>query len=331
MSAISRQRRAIGRTSLVAVLLLVLTLMLAACGNGGGNTGAQVEGVVSPTAAGGGNNAAGTPAAGAGNGGGTTLAQIKQRGTLNVGVKYDAPPFGSLDPKTNEVSGFDIDVARAIAKHVLGDEKKVKLVQVSSKNRIPLLQNGQIDMFAATATITPDRLKEIDFSNTYYRAGQSLLVKKDSDIKEYKDLAGKNVCTVEGSTPEETIRRLVPKAKVTLFESYTECLSSLRNGRVDAITTDNVLLEGFRQQDPENLKLTGGLFTFEPYGLGIRKGNTELQKAVNEALKNMQDNGEYAKIHQKWLKEPLPKDFKEWYGTSAQEAAQKFEEQSKSQ
>ena len=107
----------------------------------------------------------------------TTPDAIKARGVLRVGVKYDAPPFGQLDPRTNQVTGFDIDIARAIAKTILGDENKVQLVQVTSANRIPQLQNGNIDLIIATMTITKDRLEQIDFSNVYYRAGQSLLVK----------------------------------------------------------------------------------------------------------------------------------------------------------
>src|ERR1700736_4227297 len=226
---------------------------------------------------------------------------IKKRGTIKIGVKYDAPPFGSLNPQTNQVTGFDVDIARAIAKKVLGSPDKVELVQVKSDNRIPLVQNGDIDAFVATATITPARMKTIDFSNVYYRAGQSLLVKRGSPIKSDKDLDGKGVCSVQGSTPEQTIRRLVPKANVVTFETYPECLTALRGGRVDAVTTDNVILGGFEAQDPTSLDLVGGLFTFEPYGIGIRKGNASLVKAINDTLDELKKSSEYAKIHEKWL------------------------------
>jgi len=252
---------------------------------------------------------------------------IKKRGTIKIGVKYDAPPFGSLNPQTNQVTGFDVDVARAIAKHVLGSPDKVELVQVKSDNRIPLLQNGDIDAFVATATITPDRMKAIDFSNVYYRAGQSLLVKKGSPIKSYRDLDGKSVCSVQGSTPEKTIRRLVPKANVTTFETYPECLTALRGGRIDAVTTDNVILGGYEAQDPNNLDLVGGLFTFEPYGIGIRKGNASLAKAINDTLADLKKSGEYAKIHEHWLKKKVPADFDKWYDMPAATAAEQFDKQ----
>jgi putative glutamine transport system substrate-binding protein len=256
-----------------------------------------------------------------------SLDAIKKRGTIKIGVKYDAPPFGVLSPQTNQVTGFDVDIARAIAKKILGSPDKVELIQVKSDNRIPLVQNGDIDAFVATATITPARMKTIDFSNVYYRAGQSLLVKRGSAIKSYKDLDGKGVCSVQGSTPEQTIRRLVPKANVVTFETYPECLTALRGGRVDAVTTDNVILGGFEAQDPSQLELVGGLFTFEPYGIGIRKGNTSLTKAINEVLAEMKKSGEYAKLHEKWLKKPLPADFNQWYDMPADKAADQFANQ----
>jgi putative glutamine transport system substrate-binding protein len=253
-----------------------------------------------------------------------TLDQIKARGTLKIGVKYDAPPFGSLNPRTNQVEGLEIDLARAIAGKVLGDPKKVDFVQVTSQNRIPLLQNGDIDMFVATATITPQRLQEIAFSDVYYRSGQSLLVKKGSPVKSYRDLAGRSVCTVTGSTPEQTIRRLVPKANVQTFETYPDCFQALLGGRVDAMTTDDGILLGFQHQAPEQTQIVGGTFTFEPYGIGIAKGNATLLSAVNAALRQIGKDGTYAKLYKSDLGRPLPPDFKSWYALSAQTAAQRF-------
>ena len=253
-----------------------------------------------------------------------TLDQIKARGTLRVGVKYDAPPFGALNPRTNQVEGFDVDIARAIAARIMGDAKKVEFVQVTSQNRIPLVEGGDIDMFVATATITAARLKEIDFSSVYYRSGQSLLVKKGSAVKSYRDLAGKAVCSVTGSTPEQTIRRLVPSANVQTFETYPECFQALLGGRVDAMTTDEGILIGFEQQAKDQTQLVGGTFTFEPYGIGIAKNNASLVKAVDAALAQIGRDGEWAKLSQKDLGRPAAADFKEWYGMSAQTAADRF-------
>lgn len=247
------------------------------------------------------------------------LDAIKKRGTLKVGIKYDSPPFGFLDPKTNTVVGFDVEIAKELAKRILGDPKKIEWTQVNSSNRIPLVQNGDVDLFIATATITPARLQEIAFSNVYLRAGQSLLVKKTSPIKTYKDLAGKSVCTTTGSTPEQTIRRLAPNANVQTFDTYTDCFTGLKNGRIDAMTTDNGILAGFAQQDPANLTLVGGTFTFEPYGIGIAKGNDTLLKAVNDALAAMAKDGSYQKIFAATFGQP-PSDLNEWYAMDAKKA-----------
>ena len=258
----------------------------------------------------------------------STLDQIKQRGVLKVGVKYDAPPFGVLNPRTQQVEGFDVDVARAIAGKLLGDPKKIQFVQVTSQNRIPLLQGGDIDLFIATATITPARLKEIDFSDVYYISGQSLLVKKGSPVKTYRDLAGHAVCSVTGSTPEQTIRRLVPQTNVQTFETYPECFQALLGGRVDAMTTDEGILIGFEQQAKDQTEIVGGRFTFEPYGIGIAKGNGSLTGAVNGALAAIAKDGDYAKFYKSDLGRDVPRDFKSWFLLSATEAADRFAKQS---
>lgn len=259
----------------------------------------------------------------------SSLAAVKQRGTLKIGVKYDNPGFGYLDPKGgSEPTGFEIDLAREITKRIMGDAKKVAFTQVLSANRIPQVQNGDIDMFIATATITNARLQQINFSNVYYRAGQSLLVKTNAPIKQYQDLAGKSVCTAKGSTPEATIKRLVPTANVQTFDGYSDCFQALTQGRVDAMTTDNVILLGYENQDPKELKMVGGLFTFEPYGIGLAKGNDSLTTAVNNALAAMGKDGTYVKIHEKWLKHAPPEGWQSWYGMSAEKAGEMFANQS---
>jgi putative glutamine transport system substrate-binding protein len=255
---------------------------------------------------------------------GNTLDAIKARGVLKIGVKYDSPPFGVLDPKTNQVEGFDIDVAHALAKAILGDPNKVQFTQVNSSTRIPLVQNGDIDMFIATATITPARLQQIDFSNVYYIAGESLLVKKNSPIKSYKDLGGKSVCTTAGSTEDTEIRQLAPTANVQTFDSYASCFTALQSGRIDAMTTDNTILVGYQQQDPADFALVGGLLSFEPYGIGIAKGNVTLLKAVNAALATLVKSKDYDKMNEMWNHSPLTPDVKSQLGMDAAMAGDKF-------
>lgn len=238
-----------------------------------------------------------TPAsAGAG-----TLAKIKERDKLVVGVKYDLNLFGLKDPATGNVEGFDIDIAKAIAKKVLGDENKIELKEVTSKTRIPMLKNGEIDAIIATMTITEERKKEVDFSDVYFLAGQSFLVKKDSSINGLKDMKkGMKIVTAKGSTSAKNIRASAPDLEVLEFENYAEAFTALKAGQGDALTTDNALLYGMAKQDP-NYRVTEETFTEEPYGIAISKGDAEFVKTVNDLLKEMKENGEYDKIYEKWI------------------------------
>lgn len=232
-----------------------------------------------------------------------TLDTIKQRGKFVVGVKYDLNLFGLKDPASGKVEGFDIDVAKALAKKILGDENKIELKEVTSKTRIPMLKNGDIDAIIATMTITEERKKEVDFSDVYFKAGQSLLVKKDSKINGIQDIKkGVTVLTAKGSTSAKNIREKAPEATVREFENYAEAFTALKAGQGDTLTTDNALLFGMAKQDP-NYRVTEGTFTDEPYGIAIRKGDAEFVKLVNDFLKELKDNGEYDKIYEKWMGE----------------------------
>ena len=261
-----------------------LVLMLSATALAGCGGGSTTEG-----------GAKGTPA------GTGTLAKIKERDKFVVGVKYHLNLFGLKDPATGNVEGFDIDIAKAIAKKVLGDENKIELKEVTSKTRIPMLKNGEIDAIIATMTITEERKKEVDFSDVYFLAGQSFLVKKDSSINGLKDMQkGMKIVTAKGSTSAKNIRASAPDVEVLEFENYAEAFTALKAGQGDALTTDNALLYGMAKQDP-NYRVTEETFTEEPYGIAISKGDAEFAKTVNDLLKEMKENGEYDKIYEKWI------------------------------
>ncbi|MGW8959815.1 transporter substrate-binding domain-containing protein [Paenibacillus sp. NPDC055715] len=229
------------------------------------------------------------------------LEAIKQRGKLVVGVKYDTKLFGLKDPATGKVGGFDIDIAKAVAKHIFGDETKLELKEVTSKTRITLLQNGDIDAIIATMTISDERKKQVDFSDVYFNAGQSLLVKKGSPITSLESLTSDTkVLAVKGSTSAKNIREKAPQATVLELENYQDAFNALKAGQGQALTTDNSILLGMQQQD-SNYTLVGGNFTEEPYGIAVKKGQTELLQAVNDTLKELKSNGEYDKLHGQWL------------------------------
>lgn len=230
------------------------------------------------------------------------LGAIKERDKIIIGVKHDTRLFGLKNPSTGEVEGFDIDISKAIAKEILGDESKVEFKEVTSKTRIPMLNNGDIDAIIATMTISEERKKEVDFSDVYFDAGQSLLVKKGSAIKGLEDLtSGTKVLAVKGSTSAQNIREKAPDTTVLEYENYTEAFTALKSGQGDALTTDDSILYGMADQD-SNYELVGGTFTEEPYGIAVKKGNQDLVDAINDALKKIKESGQYDEIHAKWIK-----------------------------
>ncbi len=240
---------------------------------------------------------------------GTLLRKIQDRGKIIAGVKYDVPTFGYLNPVTNKLEGFDVDMVKGIANYIFGDPEAVEWKQAVSKDRLPFLKEGVTDIIASTMTITEDRTKEIDFADTYYAAGQALLVPANSTITGIKDLGGKKVATAKGSTSEENIRKKAPTAEVILFDTYSEAVQAMDTNRADAVTTDDIILYGYVKQTPNKYKVVGGQFTVEPYGIGVAKGNPELLAAVNEAVRKMIAGGDWAKIYEKNLpgsKAPSP-------------------------
>ena len=228
---------------------------------------------------------------------GTTLGDIQKKGEITIGVKYDVPPFGFKNPQTNEVEGFDVDLGRAIAEK-LGVEPK--FIEAISDNRIPFLEKGTADVILSTMTINEERVGEIDFSDPYFIAKGRILVPKDSDIQGVEDLAGKSVCTALGSTYEATLKEQAPKADLKLVDSYSECLESIQNGSVDAVSTDDVILTGMIIQD-DSLQLVGDELTQEPYGAGIKKGEAELQDFVNQVFEEYKSDGRWAETYEKWV------------------------------
>ncbi|MCP1494883.1 putative glutamine transport system substrate-binding protein [Peribacillus frigoritolerans] len=265
----------------LSLLSLLAVILLAGCGGGNDNDKAEEGGGKGKEE--------------------DVLAQVKEKDKIVFGVKNDTRLFGLKNPSTGEVEGFDIDIAKALAAEILGDENKVEFKEVTSKTRMALLNNGDIDAIVATMTITEDRKKEVDFTDVYFDAGQSLLVKKGSDIKGIDSLKGKKVLAVKGSTSSINIREKAPEAQVLEFENYSEAFAALKSGQGDALTTDDSILYGMADEDP-SYELVGGTFTEEPYGIAVKKGNSEFVEELNKALKSLKESGKYDQIHDKWIK-----------------------------
>lgn len=229
----------------------------------------------------------------------STLERVKDRGYMIAGSKEDCAPFGFRD-KSGNIVGFDVDVCRYIANKLGVD---LKVVPVTSAIRITAVQDGTIDISAATITHTKSRDDVIDFSITYFFDGQKFLVKKGSGIKSYRDLTGKRIGTVKATTSERTAKEIQPQAKVIGFKSYRECFLALKNGVVDAFTTDSAILLGFKasEPDPENYAIIGRYLSEEPYGLGLLQNDSKWRDFVNNCLIEMWNNGEWLKIYNRWF------------------------------
>ena len=234
---------------------------------------------------------------------GDTLAEVKKKGVLVAGVKDSLPPFGSVDPNTKEFVGYDIDFVKYIAKK-LG--VKVEYKPVTSANRMPMLMEGRVDILAATMTKTPDRAKQIDFSYTYFLTGQKFLTKKGT-VHSLKDLEGKKIGTTKGSTSEQNVKKAVPSSTVLSFDDYPQGVLALQQGKVIAETTDESILAGQLGKLQKNPATKGQYeipdiqISSEPYGLGIRKGDTNFLNFVNATLLEMEKNGEAKKIFERWF------------------------------
>lgn len=230
------------------------------------------------------------------------LDQVQENQQIIWGVKNDTRLFGLHNIAKNEIEGFDIDIAKEITKRIIGEKGKASFVEVTSKTRIPLLKNGNIDAIIATMTISDERKKVVDFSEPYFLAGQALLVKKGSPIHSVEDLNGNHtVLAVKGSTSAINIRKFAPDAKINELESYAEAFTALQARQGDAMTTDNAILLGIADENPD-YEVVGETFTDEPYGIAVDKNQQDFLNAVNTALYEMKQDGTYDMIYQKWFK-----------------------------
>jgi glutamate transport system substrate-binding protein len=227
---------------------------------------------------------------------GTTMAKLADQGSITIGTKFDQPGFGLKNPSTDQPEGFDVEVGKIIAGALGIAADKITWVETVSANREQFIQNGKVDLVIATYTINDERKKLVDFAGPYYIAGQDIMVGKGNPdgIKGPDDLAGKKVCSVEGSTPAQNIRDKYPDAKLTLFDVYSKCADALSNGQVDAVTTDNVILTGLVAASDGKFELVDKPFTQEPYGIGLKKGDDDFRTFVNDTLEKSFGDGSWA-------------------------------------
>ncbi|MER8071935.1 glutamate ABC transporter substrate-binding protein [Streptomyces sp. NPDC094034] len=227
-----------------------------------------------------------------------TWTAAKRRGYLIVGAKEDQPYMGEKDPATGVYSGFDIEIARMMSASLGFDPKTIRFRTIASANRETALQNGQIDYYVGTYTINENRKKLVGFAGPYYMAGQSLLVRTDEhDIHGPRDLDGRRVCSAAGSTPYQRIQRDYPRIQLVGYDTYSACVDNLLTYQVDAVTTDDTILQGYAAKAPGELKVVGKPFSKEPYGIGVPRDDNALRLALDDALAANERNGNWQKAY----------------------------------
>lgn len=218
------------------------------------------------------------------------LDVIKTRGILIVGVKKDAPNFGLLNTNTNEIEGLEIDIAKMLAKEILGDENKIKLEPVTAKTRGPLIDNGALDVVIATFTITDERKKTYDFTDPYYSDPVGFLVLKENNINNFNDMGGKIIGVAQAATTNKIIEQEAQKVGITVsikeYPDYPSLKVALDSKRIDAFSVDKSILRGYL--DDKSIILEDSLQPQE-YGIVTRKNDPEWSKFVNDFVINNKD------------------------------------------
>lgn len=228
------------------------------------------------------------------------LADIKKKGELVVGVLGTDEPNSFIDPKTRELIGYDVDLGRAIAKKI-GVKPVFKQLAVAA--RIPELQQGHVDILAASLTHNKEREAQIDFSLTTFVTGQKVLVKKASGIKDVADLAGKRVVTVKGGTQEPNVRKAVPTVEVVTFETTQQAFLALQQGKgVGYVNDESSLIDDFAKLGARNkdYAILPTNLSVEPLALGIKKGEAAVKAIVDDTLRELEKSGEAEKFFFKW-------------------------------
>jgi glutamate transport system substrate-binding protein len=217
-------------------------------------------------------------------------------------VKADQPGLGLRLPDGKFV-GFDVDVARYVAARLGVQPDHITFVPVTSATRETALENGSVDMVFATYSITPERETEVTFGGPYYVAHQDTMVRADeTGIRSVHDLKGKRLCAVAGSNSWKRVTQELNIAAVPVpAASYSACMAMLLNGRVDAMSTDDLILAGFAARAGSAVRIVNAPFSYERYGIGIRKGDLSGCEAVNRAVSQMYLDGTAAALLKKWF------------------------------
>jgi polar amino acid transport system substrate-binding protein len=226
--------------------------------------------------------------------------RIRERGRLVVGLDTSSNLFSFRDPASGSIVGFDVDIAREVARDLFGDPDRIEYHILTSADRVESLVDRSVDIVAKTMTINCERREKVAFSTVYFEAGQRVLVSKGSGIRGMEDLADRWVCAVAGTTNMHRLQELAPNARVLSVPNWADCLVVMQQRQVDAVTSDDSILAGLAAQDP-NLELVGPPVSDEPYGIGVNKSDSDLVRQVNATLDRIRADGTWQRIHDRWL------------------------------
>jgi polar amino acid transport system substrate-binding protein len=228
------------------------------------------------------------------------VANIRARGRLIVGLDIGSNLFSFRDPITGDIVGFDVDIAGEVTRDIFGNPMQVEYRILSSAERITALQRGDVDAVVKTMTITCARRKLVNFSTVYLDAAQRILTSRDSPITKPADLSGKRVCAAKGTTSLQRIREIAPPPILVEVVNWADCLVTLQQRQVDAVSTDDSILAGLVSQDPY-LHIVGPNMETQPYGIGIQLDNTGLVRFINGTLERIRRDGTWNTLYRKWL------------------------------
>jgi polar amino acid transport system substrate-binding protein len=233
-----------------------------------------------------------------------TVAEIKKKGEITIGMLIDFPPYGTTNAQ-NQPDGYDADVARLLAKD-LG--VKANIVPVTGPNRIPYLQTGKVDLLVASLAITPARAEQVQFSKPYAAATIVLYGKKDVPMKSGADLKGLRIGVARASTQDVAVTKIAPQGtEIRRFDDDASAMQALISGQVDAIGCSVTVAAQIAKRVPPNTYEDKFTLVQQAMGIAMRKGQDDLLKAVNEFVEKNTANGELNKLYNKWLKTDLPK------------------------
>jgi len=231
---------------------------------------------------------------------GSHMETIARRGRLVVGVDQNTYSFSYPDPASGQLIGFDIDIAKEIARAIFGSPDAIQFIAIDQEDRIPAILDGRVDVVVDTMTITCRRLLDVSFSTEYLTAGQRVLVNRGSSLRGLEDLGGRKVCAAKGTTSLQAIQQAPSHPVAVGAEVTVDCMVLLQQGQVDAISTDDTVLAGYAAQD-QSTEVVGPRFSDEPYGVAVSKSAPEFVRFINAVLERVRADGTWTMLYEHWL------------------------------